>query len=210
MQACGRRPRRLPERTNTRSPADTRAECSSPLRAARSACSRDRRRSRTMFVNGGGGIRTHGPPNGGQRLSRPRRNDRNAASQLEPASRGNAGGNESQPAVWATSYRQCRRPEDVQLLARVPSRPAACACSEPHCAPPMGKPASGAQQAGLSALVSCGANCASLRVPQARGGSGDRAGYRQARLPERKTLRVRARRRRRSLCLPARALPRLL
>jgi hypothetical protein len=99
---------------------------------------------------------------------RPRRNDRNAASQLEPASGGNAGGNESQPAVWATPYRQCRRPEDVQLLARVPSRPAACACSEPHCAPPMGKPASGAQQAGLSVLVSCGANCASLRVPQAR------------------------------------------
>jgi hypothetical protein len=116
----------------------------------------------------GGGIRTLGTPNGVQRFSRPRRNDRNAASQLEPTSRGNAGGNESQPAVWATPHRQCRRPEDVQLLARVPSRPAACACSEPNCAPPMGKPASGAQQAGLSVLVSCGANCASWKVPQAR------------------------------------------
>jgi hypothetical protein len=107
-------------------------------------------------------------PQMGTTVSRPRRNDRNAASQLEPASRGNVGGNESQPTVWATPYRQCRRPDDVQLLARVPSRPAACACSEPHCAPPMGKPASGAQQAGLSILVSCGANCASLRVPRSR------------------------------------------
>jgi hypothetical protein len=54
-------------------------------------------KSRTRFVNGGGGIRTHGPPNGGQRFSRPRRPGRNAALQLESASRGNAGGNESRP-----------------------------------------------------------------------------------------------------------------
>jgi hypothetical protein len=53
--------------------------------------------------------------------------------------RGECRGNESQPAVWATPHRQSRRPEDVQPLARVPSRPAVCACSEPDCAPPMGK-----------------------------------------------------------------------
>jgi hypothetical protein len=49
--------------------------------------------------SGGGGIRTLGRPCGRQRFSRPRRNGRNAASQLESASRGNTGGNESRPSV---------------------------------------------------------------------------------------------------------------
>jgi hypothetical protein len=43
-----------------------------------------------VLFSGGGGIRTLGRPCGRQRFSRPRRNDRNAASPLEPAPRGTA------------------------------------------------------------------------------------------------------------------------
>ena len=50
------------------------------------------RAARGASRSGGGGIRTLGRPCGRQRFSRPRRNGRNAASQLESASRGNPGG----------------------------------------------------------------------------------------------------------------------
>jgi hypothetical protein len=99
---------------------------------------------------------------------RPRRNDRNAASQLEPASRGNAGGMNLSPpfgrrrigCVVGRKTSNCSRAfHRIQQRARVASRTVPLR---------WGKPASGAQQAGLSVLVSCGANCASLRVPQAR------------------------------------------
>jgi hypothetical protein len=102
------------------------------------------------------------------RFSRPRRNDRNAASQLEPASRGNAGGMNLSPpfgrrrigCVVGRKTSNCSRAfHRIQQRARVASRTVPLR---------WGKPASGAQQAGLSVLVSCGANCASLRVPQAR------------------------------------------
>src|ERR687892_517340 len=47
-------------RTNTESPVDTRAECSSPVQAALAPCSRDWPGRSRAGSNGGGGIRTHG------------------------------------------------------------------------------------------------------------------------------------------------------
>jgi hypothetical protein len=56
MRASPAVPARRSLGTNTRSSADTRAECCSPMRAARSECSLDRRKSRTMFVTEGVGF----------------------------------------------------------------------------------------------------------------------------------------------------------
>jgi hypothetical protein len=68
------------------------------------AHSHDARRTLTPapLSNGGGGIRTHGPPNGGQRFSRPRRSGRDAASQLELASGGMQGGMKISDSVGPT------------------------------------------------------------------------------------------------------------
>src|SRR5919106_2559861 len=77
-----REPRRHPCRMLLSRPSSTRTVL------ARLA-GRSRARS-----SGGGGIRTLGPPRDGQRFSRPVRRDREAASQLESACRGNTGGNE--------------------------------------------------------------------------------------------------------------------
>jgi hypothetical protein len=62
MRSSTRDAPRLLRRSNTRSPADTRAECCSPMRAARSAWSHDRRKSRGGPPNGDNGSQDRPDP----------------------------------------------------------------------------------------------------------------------------------------------------
>jgi hypothetical protein len=97
-----------PSRTSTRVPSTpAHSGCSS---IAVAPCSREWLGDPAPGLNGGGGIRTLGPPCDGQRFSRPRRIGRKAASQLESAPRGNAGENESRPRCLcdpSAAERQC-------------------------------------------------------------------------------------------------------
>jgi hypothetical protein len=77
-------------------------------------------------LSGGGGIRTLGRPYDRQRFSRPPRNGRYAASELESASRGNVGGNESQPPPLGDAHRQRRRPRTRPARARSNASSSVC------------------------------------------------------------------------------------